>query len=96
MFMMDKNKFPQAPMQNGGNLSQMIPTFMNGSDSSLGALGGIGGGGFTQGFNSAYNQGGQDNRIDLAPMLSNLIGQGNFARFNTLGGLISPISGGLY
>lgn len=95
MFMNKNNMFPERPT-GGGNLSQMVPTLMNGGASALGALGGIGGGGFTQGFNSAYNQGGQDNRIDLAPMLSNLIGQGNFARFNTLGGLVSPISGGLY
>lgn len=93
--MFNINKFPVAH-QSQGNLADIIPAVMGG-EQSLGALGGFGGGGgFTQGFNSAYYQGGRDSRIDLAPLISSAIGQGNFAQLNTLGGLVSPISGGLY
>ena len=94
--MFNLNRYPSAP-QSQGNLADMIPLMMNGGARSTGALGGIGGGNpFMQGFNAAYQPSTQDNRIDLAPVISGAIGQGNFARLNTLGGLVSPISGGLY
>lgn len=86
MFMRNNNQYPAAP-QSQGNLQDIIPAAMT----SLGALGGMGGGnGFMQGFNSTYNP--DANGISIAP----IIGQSNFARLNTLGGLVSPISGGLY
>lgn len=91
MFMQNKNmQFPVAP-QSKGNLQEIIPAAMQ---SAMGALGGMGGasqGGFMQGFSSAYNPN-QEQKISIAP----LIGQSNYARLNTLGGLVSPISGGLY
>lgn len=90
---MGKNQYPSAPTQQGGNLQEIIPALAQ----ATGALGGMGGGsgGFMAGFNAAYNPN-QENRINLSPILSNALGQSNFAQLNTLGGLVSPISGGLY
>lgn len=90
--MMGKNQYPSAPEQKSGNLQEIIPALAQ----ATGALGGMGGGnGFMSGFNAAYNPN-QENRISLSPILSNALGQSNFAKLNTLGGLVSPISGGLY
>jgi len=90
MFMNKNNMFPERPT-GGGNLAEIIPAA---TQSALGALGGMGGGNpFMQGFNSAYNQ---NSNVSISPLLSNMMGQSNFAQLNTLGGLVSPISGGLY
>lgn len=97
--MFSSNRYPDAP-QSQGNLAEMTPLLMNGGARAAGALGGFGGGNpFMEGFNSAYpssGSSGYDSRIDISPLISGAIGQGNFARLNTLGGLVSPISGGLY
>ena len=87
MLLRRNNQFPDAPKPQG-NLREIVQASM---PSVAGALGGIGGGnGFMQGFNSTYNPNSQG--VSIAP----IIGQSNFARLNTLGGLVSPISGGLY
>lgn len=97
MFMMGKDQYPTTPDQGGnsvgnGNLQDIIPALAQ----ATGALGGMGGGnGFMSGFNSSYNPN-QTAKINLSSLLSNALGQSNFAQLNTLGGLVSPISGGMY
>lgn len=96
MFNLNQSQYPAAPEQQG-NLADIIPSLMNGGGAAMGALGGFGGGNsFMNSFNSGYGQRGQDNRIDMTPMLSNALGQSNFSQLNTLGGLVPPMSGGLY